>query len=40
MYEAKRSGRDQISLYRFNARDAANFKWGLDAPRDSQLTAG
>jgi diguanylate cyclase (GGDEF)-like protein len=40
MYEAKRSGRDQISLYRFNARDAANLKWGLGPPRDSQLTAG
>jgi diguanylate cyclase (GGDEF)-like protein len=40
MYEAKRGGRDQIALYRFNAREAANLKWGLGTPRDSQLTAG
>ena len=40
MYEAKRGGRDQISLYRVNARKAANLKWGLSATRDTQLTAG
>ena len=40
MYEAKRGGRDQISLYRVNAREAANFKWGLSETRDAQLTAG
>ena len=40
MYEAKRGGRDQIVLYRENARAAANLKWGLSATRDTQLSAG
>jgi diguanylate cyclase (GGDEF)-like protein len=40
MYEAKRSGRDQIALYRVNARETANLKWGLPPVRDAQLTAG
>jgi diguanylate cyclase (GGDEF)-like protein len=40
MYEAKRGGRDQISVYRVNAREAANLKWGLHATRDPQLSTG
>ena len=40
MYSAKRGGRDQISLYRINALEAANLKWGLSATRDAQLSAG
>ena len=28
MYEAKRPGRDQVVVYRSNARDVANRKWG------------
>ena len=39
MYDAKRSGRDQIVLYRSNARDVANLKWGLRPTRASRLTA-
>jgi diguanylate cyclase (GGDEF)-like protein len=40
MYEAKRSGRDQVTLYRANARDLANFKWGLGPARDTRANAG
>ncbi len=40
MYEAKRSGRDQVVLYRSNARDIANLKWGLSPIRASRLNAG
>ncbi len=40
MYEAKRSGRDQVMLFRSNARDVANLKWGLSPIRDTQATAG
>jgi diguanylate cyclase (GGDEF)-like protein len=39
MYDAKRSGRDQIVLYRSNARDVANLKWGLSPTRASRLSA-
>ena len=39
MYEAKRSGRDQVVLYRSNARDVANLKWGLSPTRASRLSA-
>ena len=39
MYEAKRSGRDQVVLYRGNARDAANLRWGLTPPRVARLSA-
>jgi diguanylate cyclase (GGDEF)-like protein len=39
MYDAKRSGRDQIVLYRSNARDVANLKWGLRPTRASRLNA-
>ena len=39
MYEAKRSGRDQVVLYRGNAREMANLKWGLGPTRSSRLTA-
>ena len=40
MYDAKRLGRDQVVLYRSNARDVANLKWGLRPTRASQLSAG
>ena len=40
MYDAKRSGRDQVVLYHGNARDAANLKWGLSPTRASRLSAG
>jgi diguanylate cyclase (GGDEF)-like protein len=40
MYEAKRSGRDQVVLSRANARDVANAKWGLRPSRAARLTAG
>jgi diguanylate cyclase (GGDEF)-like protein len=33
MYDAKRAGRDQIVLYRSNARDVADLKWGLSPTR-------
>ncbi len=39
MYDAKRLGRDQVVLYRSNARDVANLKWGLRPTRASQLNA-
>ncbi len=40
MYDAKRSGRDQVVVYRGNARDIANLKWGLSPTRAHQLSAG
>ncbi len=40
MYDAKRHGRDQVVVYRGNARDAANLKWGLSPTRASRLSAG
>ncbi len=39
MYDAKRLGRDQVVLYRSNARDVANLKWGLRPTRAPQLNA-
>jgi len=39
MYEAKRLGRDQVVLFRSNARDVANLKWGLSPTRASRLSA-
>ena len=33
MYEAKRSGRDQVVLFQSNAREAAYRKWGLSPTR-------
>ncbi|HEY6471296.1 MAG TPA: GGDEF domain-containing protein [Acidimicrobiales bacterium] len=40
MYDAKRAGRDQVILYRTNARDLAKRKWGIEAADGSQLNAG
>ena len=40
MYEAKRSGRDQVVLCRSNAREAANRRWGLTPARARRLSAG
>jgi diguanylate cyclase (GGDEF)-like protein len=40
MYEAKRHGRDRTVVYRANARDVANQKWGLDPARTPRLNAG
>ncbi len=40
MYEAKRSGRDQVVLFHGNARDLANRKWGLTPARARRLSAG
>jgi diguanylate cyclase (GGDEF)-like protein len=40
MYDAKRSGRDQVVLYRANARHAANQVWGLSPTRASRLDVG
>jgi diguanylate cyclase (GGDEF)-like protein len=42
MYEAKRAGRDQISLSRSNAQRTANAKWGLSPTRgpDVSVSAG
>jgi diguanylate cyclase (GGDEF)-like protein len=40
MYEAKRSGRDQVAVYKSNARDVANLKWGLSPIRNPQASAG
>jgi len=40
MYDAKRHGRDQVVVYRGNARDMANLKWGLSPSRASRLNAG
>jgi diguanylate cyclase (GGDEF)-like protein len=39
MYDAKRAGRDQVVVYRSNARDVANLKWGLSPTRASRLSA-
>ena len=40
MYDAKRAGRDQVIMYRTNARDLANRKWGLEPATDTRLNAG
>jgi diguanylate cyclase (GGDEF)-like protein len=40
MYEAKRSGRDQVVLFHSNAREAANRRWGLTPARARKLNAG
>ena len=40
MYDAKRLGRDQVVLYRSNARDVANLKWGLRPPAPRNSTPG
>jgi diguanylate cyclase (GGDEF)-like protein len=40
MYEAKRSGRDQVVLFHHHARDVANRKWGLTPTRTRRLSAG
>jgi len=40
MYEAKRSGRDQVVLYSRTARDAANRRWGLTGVSPSRVSAG
>ena len=40
MYEAKRSGRDQVVLFHHHARDLANRKWGLTPTRARRLSAG
>ena len=40
MYEAKRSGRDQVVIFHGNAREMANLKWGLTPTRASRLSAG
>jgi diguanylate cyclase (GGDEF)-like protein len=40
MYEAKRSGRDQVVLFHGNARELANRTWGLTPARARRLSAG
>lgn len=41
MYDAKRAGRDQVVLYRSNAQNLANRKWGLgEQDRSGRLNAG
>jgi diguanylate cyclase (GGDEF)-like protein len=40
MYEAKRSGRDQVVLFHSNARELANRAWGLTPARARRLSAG
>jgi diguanylate cyclase (GGDEF)-like protein len=40
MYEAKRAGRNQVMLYRRNARETANLAWGLSHSRAERLHAG
>jgi diguanylate cyclase (GGDEF)-like protein len=40
MYQAKRSGRDQVVLFQSNAREVANLKWGLTPARARRLSAG
>jgi len=40
MYEAKRSGRDQVVLFHGHARELANRKWGLTPARARRLSAG
>ncbi len=39
MYDAKRSGRDQVVLYHSSARDVADLKWGLRPTRAARLSA-
>jgi diguanylate cyclase (GGDEF)-like protein len=39
MYEAKRSGRDQVVLFHHHARDVANRKWGLTHARTRHVSA-
>ena len=39
MYEAKRSGRDQVVLFHNHARDVANRKWGVGTARAGRLSA-
>ena len=40
MYDAKRSGRDQVVMYQANAQDLANRKWGFDPEAAARLSAG
>jgi len=40
MYDAKRSGRDQVVLFQNHARDLAHRKWGLASDRARRLSAG
>ncbi len=40
MYDAKRAGRDQVIMYRANARDLANRKWGIEPATGTRLNAG
>jgi diguanylate cyclase (GGDEF)-like protein len=40
MYDAKRSGRDQVVMYQANAQDLANRKWGFDPDAAARLSAG
>jgi diguanylate cyclase (GGDEF)-like protein len=40
MYDAKRAGRDQVIMYRTNARDLANRKWGIEPATGTRLNAG
>ena len=40
MYEAKRSGRDQVVVFHSNARELANRAWGLTPARARRLNAG
>jgi predicted signal transduction protein with EAL and GGDEF domain len=39
MYDAKRMGRDQVVLYRSNARDTANQMWGMSRTRLDRASA-
>jgi diguanylate cyclase (GGDEF)-like protein len=39
MYEAKRSGRDQVVIFHSNAREVASRKWGLTPARARRLSA-
>jgi diguanylate cyclase (GGDEF)-like protein len=39
MYDAKRMGRDQVVLYRSNARDTANQLWGMSRTRLDRASA-
>jgi len=40
MYEAKRSGRDQVVIYSRSARDSANRRWALTGVSPSRLSVG
>ena len=40
MYEAKRSGRDQVAFFRSDARALADRRWGLTPARAQRLSAG